>query len=262
MAEIVLVHGAFHELWGPTRLAMRWAPSLLDGLWTAGFRVHQQDLDRINGGLRVAFWGDLFRPAPTAPDDEPSRHDEDAVDLATQVEESGPTAVGSVSAQLARRIHEETLALLATYFTDPDARDRVHRRLLERIDGGTRVVVAHSMGTVIAYQVLREHPELTVDEFVTLGSPLGDDVVTAAIARDDDGRLPWPGGVRTWTNVAAEGDLATAAAPRLAPIVTGTVGDEFVFNGVHPHDIEPYLTTTAVGRAVARGLGLGEPTAP
>jgi len=174
VAEIVLVHGAFHELWGPTRLALRWAPSLLDGLWTAGFRIHQQDLDRINGGLRVAFWGDLFRPTPTPPEDEAVRHDEDAVDL---------------------------------------------------------------------------------------GSPLGDGVVTAAIDRDGDGRLPWPGGVRNWTNVAAEGDLATAAAPRLAPIVAGAVGDEFVFNGLHPHDIEPYLTTTAVGRAVARGLGLDEPTA-
>ncbi|MBU6215324.1 MAG: hypothetical protein KGR17_01880 [Acidobacteria bacterium] len=115
---------------------------------------------------------------------------------------------------------------------------------------------------MVAYEVLCEHPELAVEEFVTLGSPLGDDVVTAAIERDDDGRLPWPGGVRTRTNVAAEGDLATAAAPRLAPIVAGAVGDEYVFNGVHPHDIEPYLTTTAVGRAVGRGLGLDEPTAP
>jgi len=261
VAEIVLVHGAFHELWGPTRLALRWAPSLLDGLWTAGFRIHQQDLDRINGGLRVAFWGDLFRPTPTPPEDEAVRHDEDAVDLAAQVEESGRAAVGSVSAELARRFHEETLALLATYFTDPEVRARDHQRLLERIDGDTRVVVAHSMGTVVAYEVLREHPDLAVEEFVTLGSPLGDGVVTAAIDRDGDGRLPWPGGVRNWTNVAAEGDLATAAAPRLAPIVAGAVGDEFVFNGLHPHDIEPYLTTTAVGRAVARGLGLDEPTA-
>jgi len=72
----------------------------------------------------------------------------------------------------------------------------VHRQILESLGPHNRVVVAHSLGTVITYEILRQQPEIQVEEFVTVGSH-------------------WPGGVVRWTNVAAEGDLATAAAPRL-----------------------------------------------
>ena len=32
MAKVVLVHGAFNELWGPNELEARWLPALRDGL--------------------------------------------------------------------------------------------------------------------------------------------------------------------------------------------------------------------------------------
>jgi len=117
-------------------------------------------------------------------------------------------------------------------------------------------VVAHSLGTVITYEILRQHPEIQVEEFVTVGSPLGEEFVRASIQPTLEDGSQWPGGVVRWTNVAAEGDLATAAAPRLAPVFGDRIVDEFVFNGAHPHDIEPYLSTPAVGRPVARGLDL------
>ncbi|MFD4373740.1 serine peptidase [Streptomyces sp. NPDC058486] len=72
-----------------------------------------------------------------------------------------------------------------------------------------RVVLAHSLGSVVAYEALHAHPELTVDCFVTLGSPLGlpsgifDHLVPAPIA--DRGARP--AGVRYWVNLADTGDL-------------------------------------------------------
>ena len=38
MASIVLVHGAFNELWGPNELKARWLPAVRDGLWHHGVR--------------------------------------------------------------------------------------------------------------------------------------------------------------------------------------------------------------------------------
>jgi pimeloyl-ACP methyl ester carboxylesterase len=76
------------------------------------------------------------------------------------------------------------------------------------------VVLAHSLGSVIAYEALHAHPELTVDCFVTLGSPLGlpggifDHLVPAPIAN----RGARPAGVRYWVNLADTGDLV--AIPR------------------------------------------------
>ena len=127
-----------------------------------------------------------------------------------------------------------------------------------KLSRGAGDVVAHSMGTVIAYQVLCARPDLHVRQFVTLGSPLA----TPGLVLDRldpapvDGVGAWPACVEEWTNVAAENDLATLAAPRLSPVFGPGVRDEYVFNGRHPHDIEPYLTAAATGRAVARGLNL------
>ncbi len=61
MATIVMVHGAFNELWGPNELHHRWLPALRDGLWHAGAEVDADD-------VAVCFYGDLFRRDPESPD--------------------------------------------------------------------------------------------------------------------------------------------------------------------------------------------------
>ena len=54
MARIVMVHGAFNELWGPNELKDRWMPALRDGLWHHGVEIDDTDAE-------VCFYGDLFR---------------------------------------------------------------------------------------------------------------------------------------------------------------------------------------------------------
>lgn len=55
-------------------------------------------------------------------------------------------------------------------------------RTMERVtipiqssQGGTVAVSAHSLGSIVAYDILNTHPALAVDLFITIGSPLGID---------------------------------------------------------------------------------------
>ena len=61
MAKVVLVHGAFNELWGPNELHARWLPALRDGLWHHGVAIDADD-------VAVCFYGDLFRLDPETVD--------------------------------------------------------------------------------------------------------------------------------------------------------------------------------------------------
>ena len=62
MARIVIVHGAFNELWGPNELKARWLPAVRDGLWHHGVEVDSDD-------VAVCFYGDLFRHRPGSDED-------------------------------------------------------------------------------------------------------------------------------------------------------------------------------------------------
>src|SRR5580692_9398175 len=44
VARIVLVHGAFNELWGPNELKARWVPALQDGLWHCQVEIDSDDV--------------------------------------------------------------------------------------------------------------------------------------------------------------------------------------------------------------------------
>jgi pimeloyl-ACP methyl ester carboxylesterase len=260
MEPVVLVHGAFHELWGPNRLAFRWAPSLFDGLWAAGVDTRAVGLaTAVRDSTHIAFWGDIFRPEPLPFDQVLEGLAGSMVtDVGDQLAEHGLAAIDEIGAKVAALDHHRSTQLLAQYFTDQDVRDRVIDRVDRCLDADTRVVVAHSMGTVVAYEALSRRPDLDIHAFVTLGSPLGAQGMVFEMLQPApvDGVGAVPACVRQWTNVSAQGDLATLAAPKLSERFGEEVVDEYVYNGRHPHDIEPYLTTAATGRAVAAGLGL------
>lgn len=279
MSEVVLIHGAFHELWGPFRLWMRWTPSVLDGLWVAGVSMRDVSLPRLQERSVVAFWGDLVRPRPRTPeeiaahvdDHAPSGEAPDGIDAVFEGVGAGTGAVGgSVTSvgrpaadldalvqQAAKDANARSMELLAQYVVDPDVRAAVHERLARHLTPETKVVIAHSLGTVIAYQVLCTRPDLALD-LITVGSPLGDPALVFPLLQPApvDGRGVWPVGVKRWTNVAAEGDLATAGCPQLASAFGDRVEDHLVYNGRHAHNAEPYLNSRPVGEALADALGL------
>jgi pimeloyl-ACP methyl ester carboxylesterase len=114
---------------------------------------------------------------------------------------------GSLRRLLLRQLLQQLFPDADAYFFT-DKRQPIRERLrqaLNAVVGGPVVVVGHSLGTVIAYDVLSEasFAASVVPLLVTLGSPLGyteiQDVVTRPL------RLPTP--VQLWANFADPLDL-------------------------------------------------------
>ena len=58
------------------------------------------------------------------------------------------------------------------YVNNPDIREKAIESVTRLISPETRVVLGHSLGSVVAYEALHRKPE-NVHTFVTFGSPLG-----------------------------------------------------------------------------------------
>ncbi|MGW1793145.1 antibiotic ABC transporter ATP-binding protein [Streptomyces tubercidicus] len=143
------------------------------------------------------------------------------------------------------------------YFTEPKLREAVRARVEELIRPETRVVVGHSLGSVVAYEALCAlRPERTPLTLITLGSPLG----LAGLVFDRLQPAPqqgglglWPAPVKHWTNLADSGDVV-ALVRELAPRFGPEVVDLPVDNGSEMHSMRAYLTAVETGTAIATGL--------
>ena len=126
---------------------------------------------------------------------------------------------------------------------------QVVRDALAGLDGPV-VVVAHSLGSIIAHDVLREAAgsALDVPLLVTVGSPLGVTEVQDLVERP----LQVPAGVGAWRNVSDARDLVAldhTIRPEYDPAARCT--DFFVINdsGNH-HGIREYLRTVPVRQPI------------
>jgi hypothetical protein len=139
------------------------------------------------------------------------------------------------------------------YLTNDDVRHAARARIAAHIDDDTRVVVAHSLGTIVTYETLCERGAAPATHLVTLGSPLAGDIIFAALdPAATDGVGAWPERVAAWTNVIGNADPACRGP--LAGKFAGPVVDRRVDNGHRVHDPEPYLNNPTTGAAVAAGL--------
>jgi pimeloyl-ACP methyl ester carboxylesterase len=244
VAKIVLVHGAFNELWGPNELKSRWLPAVRDGLWHHGIAITDDDLE-------VCFYGDLFRRAPGTEADE--KIEQSRAGIAESLHEMGGDTVAMLGQAANEAVFDRTVDMVTIMSTEPDLRDRIRARIEPLVDGTTRVVVAHSLGTVLSYLALCHHPNWTIDTFVTLGSPLASPVILQSLdPAPVDGRAAWPGSVRRWVNVRAVGDKAAAIG--LTETFGPQVEEVLIDNGHRAHAPEPYLNAVVTGAAVAAAL--------
>jgi len=100
---------------------------------------------------------------------------------------------------------------LAEYYDSPDKRKQMRERLsklLMQHSEKRKVLIAHSMGSIIAYDVLREldHTDMnSIEHFMTIGSPLGLPIVTQNIRREFN-ETKTPENVARWTNIADPAD--------------------------------------------------------
>ncbi|MHB9856612.1 hypothetical protein ACSYGO_46300 [Streptomyces krungchingensis] len=288
MARVVGVHGIGKQTMGEESLRQQWLPALNDGLTRAGSAERLAVPD-----LSMAFYGDLFRPEgefltvgdpPYTFVDVGEGFEQELlmawwraaadIDLAV-VPPGADTLVStprSVQAALralsgsrffagvALRAMVFDLKQVNRYLTDPDLRAQALARVVAAIREDTRVVVAHSLGSVVAYEALCARPGHQVRALVTIGSPLGIDnlilhrLQPAPLALGGKAQGVWPGGAGlVWTNLADDGDVV-ALVKDLRPVFGERVGCAVVHNGAHAHDASAYLTDKLCGQAIDDGL--------
>ena len=170
---------------------------------------------------------------------------------------------------------EMTFDDLRDYYGKSDVRNRVRNRLanaLQRHADNRVCLVAHSMGSIIAYDVLRmleQHPP-GIDHFVTIGSPLGLPVVTQHVREEFSNTLV-PQQVRQWTNLADPRDkiaLDCSLADYYRPTPDGIrVQDDLAHNDYvdragknDRHNSYGYLRTPELSDIVRGFLGVGTET--
>ena len=244
MARIVIVHGAFNELWGPNELKARWLPAVRDGLWHHGVQIDADDVD-------VCFYGDLFRHHPGT--DEERQLEQSRAGVADMLSDLGGDAIAGLAQAAGEATFDRTVDLATAMLTEPDLHDELRARIEAEISGDTRVLVAHSLGTVLSYGALALHDDWPVHTFVTLGSPLAVPMVFNSLEPAPvDGQGVWPGSVQRWVNVRALNDKAceTCLADHFGPRVEELVID----NGHRAHAPEPYLNSRPTGAAIAAAL--------
>ncbi|MDQ1250394.1 MAG: hypothetical protein QG597_4773, partial [Actinomycetota bacterium] len=293
--RVVCVHGIGKQLDGERSLLEQgWLPALQDGLTRASAGGVLQDQD-----VGMAFYGDLFRPpGELLAVGDPNYRAGDvqdgletdlvmawwqaAAEVDPQVVPPGADTLvgtpGSVQAALralsrsrffaglALRTLVFDLKQVARYLTDPTLRAAARARVTALIGPDTQVVVAHSLGSVVAYEALHAlhtaagegHGGLghRVRALVTLGSPLGirNLIFDRLQPEPVNGLGAWPGGPElAWRNIADTGDVVALVKdlrPRFGDQVAGGVVD----NGSHAHDARAYLTDQLTGTAIAEGL--------
>jgi hypothetical protein len=148
-----------------------------------------------------------------------------------------------------RTLVKRTFADVYAYFFGGSG-DGMRERMRDALDGvhGPVVVVSHSLGTIIAYDVLRERSR-DVPLLVTAGCPLAVQEIQDLVTNP----LLVPDGVTAWRNVADARDLVAldkTIRPEYTP--ADRIRDFLVVNdSQNHHDISNYLRTAPVHDAVA-----------
>ncbi|MFE2110847.1 serine peptidase [Kitasatospora sp. NPDC059463] len=260
--------------------AAAWARDLAAGLGTVPERI---DAD-------FAYYADKLRPGPAPQGDRGGDFLDDP--LAQEVLDAWARELGvpeevaqgnaavplrAFSSWLARRfdLAEGRLGVfvrllcgeVAAYLRAADAPERIAAReeVAARIARHRpRVVVAHSLGSVVAYEALHAHPELRPELFLTLGSPLAlprvvfDRLVPAPQPADGTRArgAGLPGGIR-WVNIADPGD-PVAVPPGLSRFFDGIALDHTtsVSSLFRFHHADNYLRCAATAATIAPYAGL------
>lgn len=140
-------------------------------------------------------------------------------------------------ASLLQKLLQETYLYLA----NPEFMQEVHLRIHHQLyRSKPQIVVAHSLGTVIAYNYLIEHPELNIKRFITLGSPLAFRVIQAHLQQP----IIRPAAISgDWINFYSHEDFLTAFPLTKNPFnfQPAIINQEIRTLVERPHDVEGYL---------------------
>lgn len=158
---------------------------------------------------------------------------------------------------MAERFVTRALTQVTRYLTDRGVRDHALARVAELLGPETKVLLGHSLGSVVAYEAAHRLNQ-PLPLLITLGSPLG--LRTIVYERLQPQPPSFPPAVSRWVNISGRDDVI-AAAPDLTAIFGPTrpaharlEGGWTVDTGAKPHDAAFYLTKRETGRPLGQTL--------
>ncbi len=289
MSKIIIgIHGLGNKV--PENILTRWWESaIIEGLSRSNH--HSLDFD-----FQLAYWADFQHPVPLDPAIKDKKHDlfvEDPYLPAgnTDQDEKGSDfrkkLLDYLGGQLNRIFLNEDLSInfssisdfiihhffsdLEVYYSAEDgvyttAQETIREqtclhlaKVLKQHRGKQILLIAHSMGSIIAYDVLTRYaPEVEIDTFVTIGSPLGLPIIRSKIGAEmaeGESMIPvlkTPENVKTsWCNqadlrdkIALFYELADHFAdnPRGVKVSDQSVTNNYIYKGEkNPHKAYGYL---------------------
>ncbi|MEK6209440.1 MAG: hypothetical protein AABM64_03560 [Pseudomonadota bacterium] len=289
MALIVGVHGIAQQGKGAPKLVSEWWPSLLSGVDNAGRKIP-------DNSLACAYYGGLFRgrdkvraagDPPFIPADVKDPFEKvlllewwkaAAADDPSHV--PAPKAAGQrgvpVLVQdglqalthskffvgIARSLMIGNLKQVRLYMQDNIIRTAAQDSVNAVVATDTKVLVAHSLGSVVAYESLHRfkgQPNwANVKTLITLGSPLAIQnlIFQALDPAPVNGKGEWPPHIERWVNISDDHDVV-ALNKKLGDFFDGkdgTIVDIGIDNGATAHDVSPYLTAISTGKAIADAI--------
>jgi len=286
---IIGIHGLNNKP-AESVLSNCWLKAIAEGLTRNG---HSAALDRLaDSAFMLAYWRQVMydQPIPSSEDPEPYRPADGEGplpsggghrdELEAKVHEGLGKIVEETAARLAKDAIDEAIRKKAVdverYRSDPAKCRAVQDCLKAKLEAAHRngheiMLIAHSMGSFVAYDVLANRddlpPDLKIAQFVTLGSPLGLEEVKSIVRSSlDDLRVPKR--VEHWTNFADPKD-PVALDWRLESDYKRNEGgvevvDDLVTNAyrtsggkTNHHKIYGYLRTPEMSQAIAAFLADG-----
>jgi hypothetical protein len=258
---ILLVHG--RGMIGRDTAATRklWLDGLRSGIATVTKEPTIDDAD-----LRVVWYADVLDPRSDAgcdygPDDPRTKRDARGDDGVKQLASLAGGFLGALSSMVDDSESATQLRALsgdAAFLSNPRKRCASESRFgdaLERAraEGRPVIVVAHSLGSLVAYDYLSARAargdSAPVARLITLGSMVGSPMVRRLlIGGDSTDVLAKPAGVRTWVNVRNTGDPFAVPLPIADDIVASPPADE-----TDPHEMVGYLRGSAAARQILNG---------
>lgn len=290
MSKIVAMHGINQQFLGGAALTTRWLEAICDGLEEAGHAKLDATEFRVVGYGAIFRQADARGSTDQA--DSPDLHEMELTLIDAFLHEAvarsskslGRESDESPTIQLPQDVSrgrapqwlQQALLQLASsrffyalngrsavlqlvrqawlFLHDPDKKQEVLARVEAAVTPDTRILIAHSLGSIVAYEALHRNPHWQVKGLITIGSPLAVSpmIFEALTPPPSAGKAAWPRGLARWVNVADQGDIV-ALEKQLAPRF-GQVEDIVVYNGWKSHDAVRYLNAAATGVALAEML--------
>ena len=211
MSKIIVgIHGLDNK--PPQELLQRsWEKALLEGLKAAGY-------PELPFRFSLVYWANLIYPEPLHPEEtniNSTFYDDEPYVPAGDFIRKEPSELRKIvlkylseqlkafflNADMSINFSSIADAIIQRYFKELDlyycttcvmkersgvlVKDVIREQLtatLKRYRNSDILLIAHSMGSIIAYDVLTQcTPDITIDTFVTIGSPLGIPVVMSKI---------------------------------------------------------------------------------